>query len=201
MEVYCDSSFADAALDRYKSTGGYIISLNKTAIAWKTRKIKWVCSSSSQAEYLALYLAAKEAVSLGYLIEDYFNEEIFPIKIYCDNLAVITTIMRDMPTELNKFLSTKYYITSQWQKEGIIDVVYVPSKHNIADMFTKSLGCNLFESLRGCVLKERRSIRDDKKTGRSIGTGIEPNNNTNAQVERNHDKTDLKEVGLDNVIG
>ena len=65
-----------------------------------------------------------------------------------------------------------------------------------------SLGLYLLCCLTTLYKKQwKKIIQDDKRTGRSIGTGNEPNDNTNAQVERNHDKTDLKEVGLDNVIG
>ena len=44
LEVFSDSSFADIVQDGYKSTGGFIITLNGNVVGWKSYKIKWACA-------------------------------------------------------------------------------------------------------------------------------------------------------------
>eukprot|EP00924_Labyrinthula_sp_SR-Ha-C_P007640 maker-scaffold_42-snap-gene-2.80-mRNA-1 protein AED:0.41 eAED:0.42 QI:0/0/0/1/1/1/2/0/262 len=44
LELYCDASFADDKLEKFRSTGGYLIFLNGGLIHWKSKKIKMVCT-------------------------------------------------------------------------------------------------------------------------------------------------------------
>ena len=62
LEVFADSSFADIPKDKFKSTGGYCIYLNKSLVSWKSRKSKYVCTSTAEAEYVALFEAAKQGL-------------------------------------------------------------------------------------------------------------------------------------------
>jgi len=64
---YTDSDWAGDKDDR-KSTGGYVFLLCGGAISWKTRKQDIVATSSTEAEYVALTEAAKEAVWLRRLL-------------------------------------------------------------------------------------------------------------------------------------
>jgi len=64
---YADSDWAGNKNDR-KSTGGYVFLLCGGAISWKTRKQDVVATSSTQAEYVTLTEAAKEAVWLRRLL-------------------------------------------------------------------------------------------------------------------------------------
>ena len=64
---YTDSDWAGDR-DERKSTGGYVFILCGGAISWKSRKQDVVATSSTEAEYVALTEAAKEAVWLRRLL-------------------------------------------------------------------------------------------------------------------------------------
>ena len=51
-------------LDDRKSTSGYIFQVGETTISWKSRKQSCVAQSTAEAEYIALSLAAQEAIWL-----------------------------------------------------------------------------------------------------------------------------------------
>ena len=137
MTLYCDASFADVVEDKYKSTGGFLLLLNDSIISWKSKKMKWVCSSTAEAEYLALYFSTKEALYLGYLVQEFFGKEIWPIRVKVDNQAVVHVIQKSAPANLTKHMATKFYAVQQWQAEGFIHVEDVTSKENLAGCFTK----------------------------------------------------------------
>ena len=84
LEVFSDSCFADNPSRKYCSTAGYLIFLNDTPVSWKTKRLKCVCTSSSQAEYLALYHAIKGTIMLGHIIKEFFGEKVFPVAVHCD---------------------------------------------------------------------------------------------------------------------
>ena len=60
---FSDSDWA-GDLDDRKSTSGYIFQVGGTAISWKSRKQSCVALSTAEAEYIALSLAAQEAIWL-----------------------------------------------------------------------------------------------------------------------------------------
>ena len=60
LEGYSDSDWAGDK-DDSKSTSGYLFTLAGATICWKSRKQKLIALSSTEAEYIALTEAAKEA--------------------------------------------------------------------------------------------------------------------------------------------
>jgi hypothetical protein len=85
LHAYSDASFADGE-DR-KSTSGYLFKLAGGTICHKSFKQKLVTTSTTEAEYVALTFAAKEATWLYRLLHQvgYKSEDTYPITIYGDN--------------------------------------------------------------------------------------------------------------------
>ncbi len=160
LTMYCDSSFADNKDDKYKSTAGYVTYLNGSVVAWKSKKLKWICTSSAEAEYLACYYAARDAIKLAFNLEEVYKQSVWPIKIYLDNMAVIQVIHKSTNTDLTKHMSLKFYKLQEWYEMGLIWFGYVPSEHNISDCCTKPLGWNKFIKFREMLLKVRGSVRE-----------------------------------------
>ena len=55
MSAFSDASFADDSEDRYRSTGGHAIFLCGNLVAWSFKKMKLVCTSTSEAEFVACW--------------------------------------------------------------------------------------------------------------------------------------------------
>lgn len=147
LDCYVGADWAEDAVDR-KSTTGYVIRMYGNIIYWKSRKQGGVTKSSTAAEYVAL----SESVSELKLIKDIpqdFNIKIEkPIHIYKVNAGAISISKYGNFTKNSKYIETHYHFVNENYVNRVIDVRKIDSNDNIADMFTKALGRNKFETLR-----------------------------------------------------
>ena len=81
---YCDSDWAGDKQD-YKSTTGYTFMLSGAAVSWNSKKQPTVAKSTTEAEYMALSVAAAEAIWLKGLLLELMPSAPDLVKIYCDN--------------------------------------------------------------------------------------------------------------------
>ena len=158
--LFCDSSFADNVDDKYKSTAGNICYLNGTPISWKSKKLKWVCTSSSESEYMSCYFGIRNAMKIAFDLEEIYGKKVWPIKVYINNMAVLQVIKKTSGTTLTKHMALKYLKVQEWYSDGYIHLDHVPSKYNIADLFTKPLGEIAFKQLRESILQVRGSVQN-----------------------------------------
>ena len=128
-------------------------------MSWKSKKLKFICTSTSEAEYLALFVAAKEALFVAYILKEGFGIDLFPVKMYCDNRAVVEVLRQSGAAELTKYMATKLFKLQEWIERGLIEVNQIESKKNIADGFTK-IGKNFIE-FKKWVLQQRGSVPDN----------------------------------------
>jgi hypothetical protein len=137
---YSDASYAEDKNDR-KSTGGYVFNMNGGAISWKSQKQKIVTLSSCEAEYVTLSEAAKEAMWLRKLIRDVDNKKSeSPIIIFEDNQSTIKTAKNPIQSERTKHIDVRHHYIRERVEEKKIEVKYVPTTDQVADLLTKSLG-------------------------------------------------------------
>ena len=66
----CRFTDAYANTDDYKSTSGYVFVVNNGAITWRSKKQTMIALSSTEAEYIALSEAGREACWLRNLYEE-----------------------------------------------------------------------------------------------------------------------------------
>ena len=78
-------------------------------MSWKSNKLKYVNTSTSEAEYIGAYVAMKEALFIGFLLMKVFKKDVFPINLYCDNKGVLDTLNHGKPAEMTKYMMTKHF--------------------------------------------------------------------------------------------
>jgi hypothetical protein len=82
---YTDSDWAEDR-DTYRSTTGFIFTLNGGSVSWCSRRQKTVASSSCQAEYMAANETAKEAIWIHNLQDELgLSPPTHPVPIHCEN--------------------------------------------------------------------------------------------------------------------
>ena len=52
----------------------------------------------------------------------------------------------------NKHIMNRYYFVKDYYKKGIINLKYIPTKDNLADIFTKPLKKDSFEYIRNKIM-------------------------------------------------
>lgn len=144
---YFDSNYA-GDIESGRSTSGFVFSFGASPITWYSKKQPTVALSSTEAEYQALSEAAREAVWLRTLLGDYRLESQEPILINCDNECSIRLARNPVFHSKTKHFTVHYHFAREKLDNGEINVTYIPTGEQLADLFTKPLGKSLFEKFR-----------------------------------------------------
>jgi len=105
---FTDSDW-DNFLDTRWSVGGYAFSLGSGLISWNVQKEKTVGASSCEAEYVAAFEAAREAVWLRTLLNNIDMPTQGPTTILCNNNASITLSGDPLLHACIKHIDIKYH--------------------------------------------------------------------------------------------
>ena len=142
---YCDSDYNSDKDDRI-STTGYVFKINGRTITWNSKKQASTALSTSEAEYMALCEAAKEAVWLRRILEELgFPQD--TTTIYEDNMGAVLFTRNNVNHKRNKHIDIRYHYTRQLVEKGDISVRYLPTQYMIADLLTKSPSKQQFQNL------------------------------------------------------
>ena len=77
-----------------------------------------------------------------------------PLLIKEDNQSCILLAKQFMVSQRSKHIRIRYHYVRQQIRDGLIDLEYISSKDNTADLFTKPLKPNLFTSHRDTLVKK-----------------------------------------------
>jgi hypothetical protein len=143
LSMYVDSEWCGINGTRY-TYGCFIIMWNGGIVAAKMFVIKLVCSSTCEAEYVALSEGCKRLRQLSMFCE----ELCFPQQdclVYCDNEAAVG-IAKDGGPSRGKHIDIRYHFVKDHYRWGYICVKGIASALNPADMGTKCQPGDLFKS-------------------------------------------------------
>lgn len=148
---YADSDWAGDA--SRKSTTGYLFKVHGSTVRCVTKRQTSVALSSTEAEYVALVMAAAEFVWLKNLLKD-FQVETGIVVIYENNQSCIHLVHKYEHQRL-KHIDVKYNFIRDLVLTQEISVEYISTKEQIADCFTKALPASQFEKLRSYMRVEK----------------------------------------------
>jgi hypothetical protein len=149
LKGFCDASFADVITDKRKSSMGYVITFNGTAISWKATKSTIVVTSTAEAEYIAMCLLTKQIMYLRNMrIELGHQKESESIQAYSDNQSALKFSKNQINKSGMKHIDLKYYFTKEAIERKLITFDYVATEEMVADIFTKVLDEQTFVRLR-----------------------------------------------------
>ncbi|CAM8902209.1 unnamed protein product [Rhodiola kirilowii] len=134
-----------------KSQTGYVITCGGTAISWRSQKQTVVATSSNHAEVIALHEASRECVWLKSITQHIrvtsgLSSVNDPITLYEDNAACVAQMKEGfIKSDRTKHIHLKYFLfTQELEKDKVINIQYVRSDENSADLFTKALPTSTF---------------------------------------------------------
>ncbi|XP_072073935.1 uncharacterized mitochondrial protein AtMg00810-like [Arachis hypogaea] len=134
----CDSDYAGDIDDR-KSTTGFVFFLGNNAISWCSKKQPIVTLSTCEAEYVAATACACHAIWLKILLKELHFEQAESTKIMMDNKSAIALAKNPLFHDRSKHIETKYHFIRQCIENMHVEVQYVKSLDQVADIFTKPL--------------------------------------------------------------
>ncbi|KAF7371902.1 Integrase catalytic domain-containing protein [Mycena venus] len=133
-----DADFAND-VEKRKSVMGYSFSLGAGSISWASRKQKVVTLSSTEAEYIAVSEAAKEACWLRMLLRGITVPIDVPTPLSCDNNAARILANDQALHSRAKHIDNRYHHIRDCVEKKKIFTPHIPSHDNIADTLTKAL--------------------------------------------------------------
>jgi hypothetical protein len=144
---FTDSDWAND-LDKRKSVGGYAFILYGGIIDYQCRKTRQTAMSTQEAEWYAACNATKAGKYLRNLFQELGLMGNEPITLLEDNNGCINFAHKSVNTSAMRHIDLRYHFVRDYLQRGIIHFDRVPSKDNIADMFTKALQPEPFMRLR-----------------------------------------------------
>lgn len=162
---YSDSDWGGCTINR-KSTSGYVFMMAGGAVSWKSRKQGCVAQSSSEAEYMALSAAVKEAIWLRNIVGfSSSTSPADPILINVDNQGSIKMARNDASGTRTKHIDIRYHFVRDCLLQGMFDIDYCPSSDMVADVLTKPLQRIQFVKLREIMGVTTKSSIEKVKEG------------------------------------
>ncbi|KAG6520324.1 hypothetical protein ZIOFF_017373 [Zingiber officinale] len=135
---YSDSDLA-GDLDGRKSTSGMAFYLNESLVSWNSQKQKTVALSSCEAEFMAATTAACHALWLKSLASELTGVEPKPVTLFVDNKSAIALMKNPVFHGRSKHIDTKFHFIRECVEKGQIEVEFVNTGEQRADVLTKAL--------------------------------------------------------------
>ncbi|KAH9654970.1 hypothetical protein KPL70_022170 [Citrus sinensis] len=134
---YVDSDFT-GDLDKRRSTTGFVFTMCGGAVSWKASLQSVVALSTTEAEYIALTEAVKEAKWIrGIISEMGLTQD--TILICCDSSSAIQLSKNSKYHERTKHVDVRLHFIREEIERGVVDVVKISTEVNPADALTKPI--------------------------------------------------------------
>jgi hypothetical protein len=121
--------------------------LGRSLVSWASKKQNSVALSTAEAEYIAAGHCCAQLLWMRQTLRDY-GYKLTKVPLLCDNESAIR--MADNPIEHShtKHIAIRYYFLRDHQQKRDIEIAYVSTKEQLADIFTKPLDEQTFTKLR-----------------------------------------------------
>ena len=149
---YSDSSLSDCK--NSLTTCGFVIKMFGDVVAWRTHKQTGVALSTCQAEYVAMSEACQEMISLHNSVKFVLGYNCYPMNLCCNNMAALVYAETDGGNKLRYMIKRRYHYVKECVREKYVKTLWIPTKQQLADIFTKSLEKNAHNYLTNKILNK-----------------------------------------------
>ena len=144
---YSDSDWGGDIDDR-KSTSGFLFCIGETAFTWSSKKQSIVTLSTCEAEYVAAATCVCHAIWIRKLLKTMHLPQEDAIEIFVDNKSAIALGKNPIFHDRSKHIDTRYHFIRESISKKEVQLKYVKSQDQVADIFTKALKFEDFSRLR-----------------------------------------------------
>ena len=147
-EGTCRSGFVDSDyagdLDKRRSTTGYVFTCGGGPISWRSMLQSISALSTTEAEYMALTEAAKEAIWLRGLASDLGLYQSF-VTVKCDSQSAIYLAKNQVFHARTKHIEVCYHRIRDWLNFGEVEVKKIDTDENASDFMIKPVTTEKFK--------------------------------------------------------
>nr|GEW59929.1 retrovirus-related Pol polyprotein from transposon TNT 1-94 [Tanacetum cinerariifolium] len=133
-------------IDSRKITSGGIQFLGDKLVSWMSKKQNCTTMLSAKAEYVVSSASYAQVMWMRTQLQDYgFNYNKIPL--YCDSQLAIAISYNPVHHSRTKHIHTRYHFIKEHVENGIIELYFVRTEYQLANMFTKALPEDRFKYL------------------------------------------------------
>jgi hypothetical protein len=136
---FVDSDYASDKDDR-KSISGFFVTIGGCLVSWGSKKQSGVTLSSTEAEFVAMSIAATEIKFVVSLLTEIGGESpSLPSILREDNTGAIFMAKNTAIGQRTKHVDIRYRFVNDMVQQGDLSVVHIPGDENPSDVMTKNL--------------------------------------------------------------
>ena len=132
---YTDADYA-GDVDTRRSTTGFVFILFGGAVSWSSKRQATVAASTTEAEYIAMAAAVREALWLRQLLKD-LAMVVDTVDIFADNQGAIKLVKNPVVSNRSKHIDVVYHFARERVARKDVKIAYVKTNDMLADMLTK----------------------------------------------------------------
>jgi hypothetical protein len=168
LDCYVDANFAgmygyedEQDPVSVKSCTGFVLTLYGCPVIWSSKLQAEITLSSTAAEYVAFSMAMRELLPMRVLLQELADKLTLPSigdslvrsVVFEDNQGCLSLVKVPKMSPRNKYLALKYHFFRSHigEDKGIV-AVYIPTKEQHADIFTKGLPPAQFAVIRKLLM-------------------------------------------------
>ncbi|GJZ17428.1 retrovirus-related pol polyprotein from transposon TNT 1-94 [Tanacetum coccineum] len=128
------------------STSGSMQFLGDRLVNWSSKRQKSAAISSTEAEYIAMSGCCAQIIWMRSQLTDYglrFNK----IPMYRDNKSAIALSCNNVQHSRSKHIDIRFHFIKEHVENGVIELYFVNTKYQLANIFTKALARERIEFL------------------------------------------------------
>nr|GEV99393.1 retrovirus-related Pol polyprotein from transposon TNT 1-94 [Tanacetum cinerariifolium] len=146
LTAFSDSDHA-GCLDSRKSTSGGIQYLGgDKLVSWSSKQQDCISMSFTEVEYVSLSVCCAQVLWMRTQLTDYgFHFDKIPM--YCDSKAAIAILCNPVQHSRTKHIDVRYHFIKEKVEKGIVELFFVGTEYQLADLFTKALPEERFKYL------------------------------------------------------
>nr|GEW31706.1 copia protein [Tanacetum cinerariifolium] len=176
---FSDADYAGCK-DTFKSTSDGAQFLGEKLVSWSLKKQDCTTLSTTEAKYVSLSACCAQVLWMRTQLTDYgfhFNK----IPIYCDSKSAIAISCNPVQHSRTKHIAVRYHFIKEHVEKGTIELYFVKTDYQLANIFTKALPADHF------IYLVRRLGSDD-----GVTTSLQLSRNSRPPMLDHQDKYMMK---------
>ncbi|OWZ13835.1 polyprotein [Phytophthora megakarya] len=139
LTAYTDADWG-SNLDDRRSVSGTMVMISGAPVVFKSKYQRMVVLSSAEAVYMALCQCTQEVLWTRAMLKDLVHKQVGATQVFEDNQNAIAVESNAGYNATTKHMDIKHHFIRENVARDIIDVNYVSTKDQLADMLMKGLG-------------------------------------------------------------
>ncbi|GJU73973.1 hypothetical protein Tco_1265378 [Tanacetum coccineum] len=145
LTTYSDADQAGCQDTRCNTLGSAQF-LGDKLVSWSSKKQKSNAISSIEAKYIALSGCCAQILWMRSHLTN-FGFQFNKIPLYCNNKSAIALCCNNVPHSRAKHINVRYHFIKEQVENGLVELYFIRTKYQLADIFTKPLPRERFNFL------------------------------------------------------